>query len=866
MDVHRGRFVPYPSAVINALAFSHSTGEELFEHKQEDLRLAVGRSNGDIEIWNPAKGAWVQETVFHGGKDRSVEGLAWTQEPPEVDSKGKKIPGALRLFSIGYSSTVTEWNLGTGLPLRNSTGNYSEVWCLAAQPRLINNAQSTDEKTNIAREKEWQGQKLAVGCADGTLVLLSTQDNDLQFYTLLTRQTSKRARILSLAWKDRNIVVAGFANSSIGIYDSRNSTCIRTITLGAGPAGGPKDILVWAVKCLPNGDVVSGDSTGEVRFFDGKQYSQYQRLAGHEADVLDLAISPDGQTIWTAGMDRKTAVYTRATPGASKRGAWARSLVKTFHEHDVKAMATFEFGNKKLSCIASGGIDTNLVIIPMRGFWTEHHRTISGLPQLPPLVSAPRARIVMSWWERELSIWRVNKRDADGKAYTLLVRLALQGEENINSAAISQDGSVIAVATSASVRLFTLKVTNAGDEAPTVRFRKVSSETLNFGSRLVQFSPDGTWLGLVTHANDIKVARIQYQNEKPFIQIQPHLTNLKRSRGKDSKSTRKLDTYSKTITRLQFSPDSRMLAASDLSGLVHSWIQSSPADQPTNGANPTPSSSSDSSSDSDSSSSSTPSPSTHSLWRPNPAAPTLPRLPSAALLLTFRPCAPSHLVALTSAHQLYEFDLSTGCLTAWSARNPSWRLPARFGALLDRALGCVWRGGRCWVYGRGWVALLDLGADLPREEGGDGAGAGRRKRRRGEAWSGAGDGKALEGGRLSAEVGTLAGYRVERVLEERVLERGGEEDEEEERGWDDMEVDGRDGEDEDEQRSKKRPAEDDGKKKWWCSFKYRPILGMVPLEDSEQQAKDNDVVEVVLIERPVWDLDLPERFTSSYER
>jgi len=115
MDIHRSRFVPYPPSAINALAFSHPEPE----HGQQDpesLRLAIGRANGNIEIWNPARGSWLQEKVFYGGKDRSVEGLAWTQEPNSRDAHGKVVPGRLRLFSIGYSSSVTEWDLTTGLP------------------------------------------------------------------------------------------------------------------------------------------------------------------------------------------------------------------------------------------------------------------------------------------------------------------------------------------------------------------------------------------------------------------------------------------------------------------------------------------------------------------------------------------------------------------------------------------------------------------------------------------------------------------------------------------------------------------------------------------------------------------------------
>ena len=160
-----------------------------------------------------------------------------------------------------------------------------------------------------------------------------------------------------MAYKDRNTVVAGFADSMIRVFDTRNGNVIRNISLGSGPHGGPKEILVWKVKCLPNGDFVSGDSTGDIRIYDGKNFSQTQRISGHEADVLDLAVSRDGTMIFSGGMDRRTCFYSsnKKSGGAkSNRGEkWRKVSHKRYHDHDVKAMATYE-GNK-LSVVVSGG-------------------------------------------------------------------------------------------------------------------------------------------------------------------------------------------------------------------------------------------------------------------------------------------------------------------------------------------------------------------------------------------------------------------------------------------------------------------------------------------------------------------------------
>jgi U3 small nucleolar RNA-associated protein 4 len=342
--------VPYPSSAINALAFSHP-GTNPDGRDPECLRLALGRANGNIEIWNPANGEWLQERVFSGGKERSVEGLAWTQEPDQKDDQGRTIPGRLRLFSIGYSSSVTEWDLATGLPLRQSDGNHSEVWCFAVQPQAKAIAKGSSTLEDDA------SQKLVAGCADGSIVLLSTADDDLRFEKFVSRSTAKKARALSIAFKDRKIVLAGFADSTIRVYDTRNGYVIRNISLGSSGPRGPNETLIWSIKCLPNGDFVSGDSNGDVRIYDGKNYSHVQRISGHEADVLDLAVSRDGTMIFSGGMDRRTCLYTstkKAASAATTQGAkWMKVSHQRYHDHDVKAMATYD--GAKLSVLASGG-------------------------------------------------------------------------------------------------------------------------------------------------------------------------------------------------------------------------------------------------------------------------------------------------------------------------------------------------------------------------------------------------------------------------------------------------------------------------------------------------------------------------------
>ena len=68
---------------------------------------------------------------------------------------------------------------------------------------------------------------------------------------------------------------------------------------------------MWAAAVLADGTMVSGDGSGHVQWWDA-QFGT--RLAGHkrhDADVLVLAASPAGDTVVAAGVDPRTALFSR---------------------------------------------------------------------------------------------------------------------------------------------------------------------------------------------------------------------------------------------------------------------------------------------------------------------------------------------------------------------------------------------------------------------------------------------------------------------------------------------------------------------------------------------------------------------------
>ncbi|KAL1297846.1 hypothetical protein AAFC00_006373 [Neodothiora populina] len=962
MDIHRSRFVAYPSSPINTLAFSRSNDKNLTEPKPA-LKLALGRANGDIEIWNADKGNWVQEIIFPASDDRSVDALAWIQEPDETDHEGKAVLGQLRLFSIGSTPAVTEWDLQTGLAARTSTGNFSEVWCFAAQPRWKASKGAADAARE--REGEFRGQNIVIGCGDGSLALLSTADDDLVFQRFLARSSNRKARCMSVTWQNRNTIVAGFTDSTIRVFDARSGAMLRNMSLGAGVPGSPRDSLVWRLKCLPDGNIVSADSNGEVRIWDGSTYALSQRLLGHESDCLELITSTDGQTIFSGGMDGRIAVYKLGAREGDKKGRWAKVSHRRMHDGDIKAMAVYD--TKQMSIVVSGGLDTTPVVTPLRSFGQQHHRRLPGLPQSSVCASAPSQRLLVTWWDREISIWRINKPDPERispvpeQPRKLLSRIAIQGEHVISSATISEDGSLLAVATLTSIKAFHLSPTNDPmDDRLRVRKLALPEDFDSMGARLVAFSPDSRWLAVVAADSEVHIARLDEAGRSGHLAFLPPSVELDRITRRNTKQSG-LHKYEKTITKLAFSPDSALLVAGDLSGYLDSWVLHGHFDETAPSTDTAkvlasgspeddPSSDSDSDSDSDDEDENTIFYAQH--WAENPSGNLLPKLDSAALILSFRPSTTkvsqsvngnpgvhatrnnphahstalpntkSPLFVVTAQHQVYEFDVLAGKLTDWSRRNPTTVLPAEFHSIKDRVMGLVWdvnqTRARTWLYGSNWVGMLDLSQNYEQQQvGGEDAledgiveseyqTPGKKRKRRESQVGGSKRNKLLEqrrrsngavgslgaGGRIadaerlgtSGEVKRIEDGKVVVVVDgprdvARMIEDGRQDNDDEDDDDDD------DGDDDDAmvddmdvgplRRANDDNTEVDGgskdrRRKWWCTYRYRPILGMVPIGQQQQQQQQDDddddtatpstntaddsLQEAVLVERPLWDL------------
>jgi U3 small nucleolar RNA-associated protein 4 len=556
------------------------------------------------------------------------------------------------------------------------------------------------------------------------------------------------------------------------------------------------------------------------------------------------------------------------------------------------------------------------------------------------MTSAPDARLLVSWWNTEVRIWRVKPQEDGTEKPKVVARLALQGEENIISVSISRDGGLLAVATASTVKLFQLLHPQPGAGAG-LRVRKLEMPPIS-GAKILRMAATGKWLAAVLATDEIRLVRIVRTDDpadtpRALEKVQA-LHRLDRDTVIRNPLSGPSGIYERSISHGDFSRDGNVFAVVDLAGYVDTWVIEGHEDitaPEIDISDSAPMTENDGSDDEEEEMSEQ---ITYlgQHWIRNPSGHLLPRLDSTPVLLSFQPNSESsdrpepngnpavhptrnnphpqshelpateYKVLLVSAeHQLYLFDVMSGRLSEWSRRNPPSSYPREYKQIDLPAKGCIWDVSasqqRIWLYGEKWLFMFDLTRDFAISDA-EHTGKKRKREVAPKHNSGAGDAiprkeaPVTKMRKFQSEEGDKTGRQkwIDVNAVGRTLDPADDDDDE-----DDAMVDDNDDDDDDEDQDVKRTnhhqqslallrrntSQDDNAEQtttvngeaeeavngngsskrndsWWHTFKYRPILGIVPISADDS----THAPEVVLVERPSWDLDLPPRFIGTHEQ
>lgn len=628
MDIHRCRFVDYTPHTITSLAFSH---ESTLKFTPLDLRVAVGRANGDIEIWNPRYN-WIHEQTLQGGKGRSVEGLVWSLWEDSVP----------RLFSIGGSTIITEWDLSTGLPLKNYDCNAGVIWSISINQK---------------------GDKLAVGCDDGTVVIVDVSGGpgSLEHDSILQRQDS---RILSITWYNDEYVIGGCADGRVKIWSVQGDNKNRLVSNLRVDKSKTESTLVWSVLALPKkNQLVTGDSTGSIKFWNVQHFVLQQSFQVHEADVLCLLTDLQQEKIFSAGIDRK--IFNFNLVGSNdETSKWINSSNRLLHSNDIRALASFE--SKGSNFLLSGGVERSIVINSVNNFHDGPYRKLPIVLQKPNVITNSSKKLIIMWQDQVIKVWKINELDRSKK---LIAKLSLADDENITSCSIDKSGTFLVVGRLINIKIFRLRELEEG----VYKINKLRIPALeNYGSKMLSIT-------------DSKILNVTPENE--LISFDYELVDDSIIIGDsfeyelpEELKTRSKIPYLQKINNLKLSDNGDVLAITRLNGSVE-IIDLTKQES-------------------------------HRLIKLN----------RAPVQIDFT--KQNTLVLITCENKLYEFNITAqslkkqDILTSWSKRNSDY-LPSKFLKLTSQCQG-FFRDNlnerRIWLFGDNWLCFFDLSFNIPIDE------------------------------------------------------------------------------------------------------------------------------------------------------
>ncbi|GAB4822285.1 hypothetical protein N2152v2_009331 [Parachlorella kessleri] len=447
--------------------------------------IAAARETGDIELYDAT--TWHCLQTFPGSSDAATTCIAL------VDEDG----GAhCRIFSGGLDGVILEHDPETRRPAGSCDSYGGAVWQLEPEP--------------LGCVQQGSLQRLAAACDDGCVRLFSV-DVGVPGVAYAKSFPRVEGRTLAVAWHPSGTAVASAGTDGcIHIWSLERNRELLRIT--AGDTSGRRDYCVWDLLYLPDGTLVSADSDGAVQFWDGASGTLLRRFTQHVADVLRLAASPDGRTVFAAGVDPQMALF-QLVKGGEGPPQWTYLSSKRLHTHDVRAMCVLHGKHTAEPLLLTGGNDTQLLAHSVRRFLKEHPLKVSLCPQCPQCqVSTPAAtaepaprpskslqhqaahprppRLLVSQ-RNQLDVWQLGSAGADlaaaapglaaagleegaivppGAPPVHLARFQTRGGSFLTAAALSPAGDSVAFSDAHRVRAFQLAerpLPAAGADEPT---------------------------------------------------------------------------------------------------------------------------------------------------------------------------------------------------------------------------------------------------------------------------------------------------------------------------------------------------------------------------------------------------------------
>jgi U3 small nucleolar RNA-associated protein 4 len=564
VQVHRFRNSNYiPKSILRLCATPYSPENNHCPY------LAISREGGSVELVSVNE-KWKCVAKVEGIKNRNVDAMAWVcgncreENVGSIDANkmtsnvyfckdfelAEAVHSRRRLFGASRDGTLFEIDFKNKRHKGVIGSGGGAVFCLA---NLCPSCTTGEGKC---------GQMIAAGCEDGSVRIYKAEDSsenevNAPCLSLISTLPSVGGAITSIAWRPGtdysglggSVIYVGVADGTIRQFECSSSTQNASITGSAFHAistgtiltneytnskspehngapsvlqwkSGPRITVenrgrrsatkIWAIVALKDGTIVSGDSMGNVQFWDAKATTLIQSFEHNpnSADVLDLAVSFEENKVMASGVDSKVICIERV-PGTKK---WVLSNQQRSHTHDVNSLAMVYMSDPSGCCLASksktrellcsGGIDTKVCSYFIENMKKYRAKVAYKYPTKAPVALSCEPRIISMMRTDKIDFYQLATHEPVINSVVLdeqqthLGSVGIQSNFNLMSFDVSNDGKFLAVSHCAGSFLFSLSFLDSFDESG-VRTKVVVPKKIPFGSfgnapySVIKFGSDG---------------------------------------------------------------------------------------------------------------------------------------------------------------------------------------------------------------------------------------------------------------------------------------------------------------------------------------------------------------------------------------
>lgn len=403
IKVRKTRFVDWKPGAVSAIAVAPN-----------QIHLAVAREAGDgrscrsVEVWETEY--WTQVVTIKaphveedpdadrgnepdGGGHGEITGLVWVQ-----DGSGNYN----MLVTSGLDGMLVVWDLQQKKVVGTLEAGGGAIWDVTCRPAGTKHS-TTGEAA--PKEPELQPSQIACACDDGRVRVFDFTSQGLEFRKVIGRA---EGRALSVAWqRDHSALAVGTSDGFIRVYNAQQLLGREAVCISLG------ECCVWSLLILDDGTIVSGDSNGTTSFWDPEFGTLLHEFNQHEGDVLCIAASTSGSSVFSSGIDSKICSFEKVEqePGSWE---WVYTNYKRTHTHDVHSLAIVADSIFDGGAIVSGGNDTQLFAYSADNFSSYHPVRFCRCPQVPKMLVADaqedRQGTIMTI-QRDLcvEVWRMGR-------------------------------------------------------------------------------------------------------------------------------------------------------------------------------------------------------------------------------------------------------------------------------------------------------------------------------------------------------------------------------------------------------------------------------------------------------------------------